>query len=175
MCGNSFKNYNDVTVFINKISDTLKELGLSTDYASYLVHNYGIQSNSILNGIKSHGKSQPLYSEASLGQLNLSFSAAEAEHEGGLKKLSGSDSENPELDLLKSEIDHCIGFEMIYTPLDFIERRSGRLYFFSDSIEKYASEILNEFKNHFSWSNEKYEKEKNILFNKLQQIRNFSD
>lgn len=139
LCGNSFKNYRDVTIYINKISDSLKKLGLSSEYASYLVHNYGIQTDTIL------------------------------------EKLSGSKSKNMELDLIKSELDYCIGFEMIYTPLDFIERRTGRLYFLSDSIEKYASDILNEFKSRFKWSDLKYKEEKNIFFNKFHQIRNFSD
>jgi glycerol-3-phosphate dehydrogenase len=139
LCGNGFKNYRDVTIYINKISDLLKKLDLSSEYASYLVHNYGIQTDIIL------------------------------------EKLSGSKSKNMELDLIMSELDHCIGFEMIYTPLDFIERRTGRLYFLSDSIEKYASDILNEFKSRFKWSDLKYEEEKNIFFNKFHQIRNFSD
>ena len=139
LCGNSFTNYNDVTVYIDKISNSLKKLEISTDYASYLVHNYGIQTDSII------------------------------------KNISGSGSSNGELDLLRSELDHCINFEMVYKPLDFLERRTGRLYFWSDSIENCVSEILTVFKNKFNWTDKKYKIEEKILFDKMSQIRNFID
>ncbi|MCK4466124.1 MAG: DEAD/DEAH box helicase, partial [Bacteroidales bacterium] len=48
----------------------------------------GIEAKTSINGIKPQGKPWTQNSDASIGELTTSFSSAEAEREGGLKKLS---------------------------------------------------------------------------------------
>jgi glycerol-3-phosphate dehydrogenase len=48
---------------------------------------------------------------------------------------------------------------MVCKPLDFIERRTGRLYFKINSIKEFIPEILEYFKEKFSWSEDKLQSE----------------
>jgi len=50
---------------------------------------------------------------------------------------------NNEKLLILAELDFCIQNEMVVTALDFIMRRSGRLYFDIKSVRVYAPEIIN--------------------------------
>lgn len=59
--------------------------------------------------------------------------------------------------MLKAEALFCIENEMTCTPTDFFMRRTGRLFFNTQSVFLYKSFILEIFKNKFSW-NEKTSK-----------------
>ena len=48
LIGSSFKDYNSVKKYIDAISKKVIDLGLTKDVATYLVHNYGKQTNEIL-------------------------------------------------------------------------------------------------------------------------------
>jgi len=67
-----------------------------------------------------------------------------------------------EIRLAKAELWFCIQHEMIQTPLDFFIRRTGRLYFDIESVEKLKEPVLIEFATVFNWNKstqEKYRKE----------------
>jgi len=138
LTGNKFKSSRQVKNYIKGISLRLNELKIPDIYASYLVHNYGIQSDIIVERIKN---------------------------------LNDSDSE---IKLLKSELDFCLENEMVCKPLDFIERRTGRLYFWIDTIEKYTDEILQVFQNKLEWSTEQYAKERELVLDAIKNSRNFN-
>jgi glycerol-3-phosphate dehydrogenase len=52
-----------------------------------------------------------------------------------------------------------MNYEMVCKPLDFIERRTGRLYFMIKSLYKFTPEILEYFREKFSWSEEDLQRE----------------
>lgn len=125
--GNKFDHYRDVLKYIEGVRSRLKEAGLPESYGSYLVHNYGIQTDTILT----------LYEQQR--------------------------SENPHKKLLWAELYFCINHEMVCKPLDFIERRTGRLYFNLSSVNEFTADILEYFKEKFSWSDNDLERENEQL------------
>lgn len=54
--------------------------------------------------------------------------------------------------LLASEVQFCIEHELASLPMDYIERRSGRLYFNMPSILPHLKLILDLFAENLSWS-----------------------
>ncbi len=56
--------------------------------------------------------------------------------------------------LLEAELEHCLSTEMIQTPLDFFERRSGKLFFDIQSVTKNKDFVLNKMKECLSWNTE---------------------
>lgn len=59
-----------------------------------------------------------------------------------------------EKNLIKSEIEFSIHYESCFSPADYFIRRSGRLYFDVDSVQKHFDLIINEFAKHLQWNNE---------------------
>lgn len=53
--------------------------------------------------------------------------------------------------LLASEVQFCIEFELASLPMDYIERRSGRLYFNMPSIRPHLELIVGVFAHNFDW------------------------
>ena len=53
--------------------------------------------------------------------------------------------------LLASEVQFCIEFELASLPMDYIERRSGRLYFNMPSIRPHLELIVGVFARNFDW------------------------
>ena len=60
----------------------------------------------------------------------------------------------PKERLLASEVQFCIEHELAVLPMDYIERRSGRLYFNMPSVLPHLRLILDLFAQNFSWSDE---------------------
>jgi glycerol-3-phosphate dehydrogenase len=137
LTGNNFTGSKQVKDYTKKISLILNQIDLPEHYASYLVHNYGIQTDIIIDKIK---------------------------------QLKGS---NPELRLIKSELDFCFENEMVCKPLDFLERRTGRLYFWIATIENHIEDILQLFESKFYWTAEQFEEEKKLIINTIENSRNF--
>jgi glycerol-3-phosphate dehydrogenase len=137
LTGNKFQGYDGVLKYIDHISDQLDTIKISKQFASYLVHNYGKQTDIIL---------------------------------GSMDQFADKD---PELRLIKSEIIFCLEQEMVCKPLDFIERRTGRLYFWIETIDRYKNEILKIFYDRFGWSNKHLEKESKILQDAVENCKKF--
>lgn len=62
-----------------------------------------------------------------------------------------------EANLILAEVRFSIAYEQAYLPLDWIERRSGRLYFDLPATRPYISFIVDAFSAHYHWSDKKRE------------------
>ncbi|MDA0195085.1 MAG: glycerol-3-phosphate dehydrogenase/oxidase [Bacteroidetes bacterium] len=68
------------------------------------------------------------------------------------------EGDNERLFLL-AELDFCVQNEMVVTALDFIVRRSGRLYFDIENTRNYALDIVNHLSKTFNWTQERQKEE----------------
>ena len=75
--------------------------------------------------------------------------------------------------LAKAELWFGIHHEMISKPLDFFERRSGRLFFNPDTLQILKDPILEAFSNYFDWDKDTFDKEKEVLESAFKQITKF--
>ncbi len=78
----------------------------------------------------------------------------------GLEKFSGDDMS---INLARSELFFTLENEMVQTPLDFFIRRTGMLYFDMPRLQLVMNPILSDFREYFSWNDDKYNLEKNQL------------
>lgn len=53
-------------------------------------------------------------------------------------------------DLIRAELDYCLEHESIYHPLDFLNRRTGWLYFDIASVKKHAATVIEYLANYLS-------------------------
>jgi glycerol-3-phosphate dehydrogenase len=136
--GNDFKSSREVSIYLREISGALAEYKIPDKYASYLVHNYGKQTDTIL------------------------------------KSLDHFTETDPELRLLRSELSFCLNTEMVCEPLDFLERRTGRLYFWMITVEKYKKEILTTFKEKFGWTDGQLKDQEGMLTEAMDRSRIFN-
>lgn len=61
------------------------------------------------------------------------------------------------LSLIKAEIEYSILEESTFMPDDYFNRRSGRLYFDIESVKNNLHFILDEFRSHHKWSEERHQ------------------
>jgi glycerol-3-phosphate dehydrogenase len=71
-----------------------------------------------------------------------------------LSKLSGFEDE-PEIALARAETWYTIHHELALHPLDFLNRRSGRLYFNLPGIPDVLAAVIADFATYFHWDNVK--------------------
>ncbi len=88
---------------------------------------------------------------------------------GILDRFTGYKEPDPEKKLLLAELDFSLENEMIYEPLDFLERRSSRLFFNIETVKKYYMDVLERFKGLFNWDEERFQKEKLTVEKRLEQ------
>ncbi len=65
--------------------------------------------------------------------------------------------------LLLAELEHCLESELVMTPIDFFERRTGLLYFHIQRVRQHSAAVLTRFCDYFGWSPERLEKERAAL------------
>jgi len=135
--GSDFKNYREVKKYSEQIFEQIKPHGFTKNDAEYLVHNYGQQTDIILN------------------------------------KYKEIKENNPELRLAKSELWFCIQYEMVCLPLDFFERRTGRLFFDIESVRRLKYPILKEFALVLNWDSPEVENQKSILDKTISNVVSF--
>ncbi|RMA58687.1 glycerol kinase GlpK [Ulvibacter antarcticus] len=80
-----------------------------------------------------------------------------------IRKSGTFSNEKAEERLIRAELWYCVQYEMTNTLADFFVRRTGRLYFNIESIEKYRTIILKDFIVYFDWDNHRVAKEIEIL------------
>lgn len=85
-----------------------------------------------------------------------------------------SDEKNTLIRLGLAELQYCMDHEMIAKPLDFIERRSGKLYFDPINIESLTPHVLQKFSETFNWDKKTFEKEKELLENAIKASKTFT-
>ncbi len=90
-----------------------------------------------------------------------------------LEKFRELNNEDPEIRLAMAELWFSLQYEMVAEPLDFFERRTGRLYFNASGIEKLIRPVLLEFAKVFKWDEDSLKKQHGILENALEEIRTF--
>lgn len=88
--------------------------------------------------------------------------------------IEESDEQHPLVRLAIAELRYCMEHEMIAKPLDFIERRSGKLYFDPVDLELLVNPVLRFFSKTFDWDQETFKKEKEILENAIAATKNFT-
>lgn len=126
LVGGPFDSAQEVEDYIKICSKMVTALNLDEDWASYLVHNYGKQSDKILRNLKE-------------------------------SKMEG------EAGLIEAELQFCFENELIMLPMDFLNRRTGRLYFGLPTIPPVLDLVLSSFKSYFGWSEERKKEEKEKL------------
>ena len=91
-----------------------------------------------------------------------------------LQKFEDLTEEDIQVRLALAELHFCLESEMVAKPLDFIERRSGRLYFDPVKLDALKDPILKEFSKYFNWNKETFNKEKEVLEKAFEQITEFN-
>lgn len=79
----------------------------------------------------------------------------------------------PEEQLIRAELAHAFEYEMVQTPLDFFNRRTGRVYFNLPSIAALTDLVLNDFQQHLGWSDERVQAEKTALETEVYEVSHF--
>ena len=82
--------------------------------------------------------------------------------------------EEANLRLAKAELWYGIHHEMILKPLDFFERRTGRLYFDPFELGHLKDPILKEFSDYFNWDKVTFDFEKEVLEKAFKEITDFN-
>ncbi len=85
-------------------------------------------------------------------------------------KFKGKDSEEK---LLRSELSFSLEKESVTNPVDFFDRRTGRLYFDIDSVMKYKNTVINDLLKYFSWSENQRKEEEVLLDQKIFDVTHF--
>jgi len=91
-----------------------------------------------------------------------------------LKKFDDLYDENQKEKLIKAEVWFTIKYEMACSPSDFFSRRTGRLFFNSQSVILYKAYVLNLFKEYFSWDEKTTKKHQLNLEENLKSIITFN-
>jgi glycerol-3-phosphate dehydrogenase len=78
-----------------------------------------------------------------------------------------------EIELAKAELRFGIAHELVTLPEDFFIRRTGRLYFFKNSIQQIEQAILNEFKSELAWTDEQVNSAAEQLKTEVNQVTVF--
>jgi glycerol-3-phosphate dehydrogenase len=127
LCGGDYKNYNAVKNHLERLLKELNPYGFNSFDVAYLIHNYGTQTQKIIE-IFIKGK-----------------------------------TDKPQVNLALAELDFCFENEMVLKPMDFLSRRTGRLYFDIKSIEILKQPIVNAFAKKFNWTPRQIEKELQLV------------
>jgi len=137
LSGGTFQNYGEVKSYTDAIQNRIAEVDFDRKHAEYLVHNYGKQTDIIL------------------------------------QKFDDLMHDNMQEKMIKAEVWFAINYEMAGNPTDFFMRRTGKLFFDTQSVILNKSFVLKEFRNIFSWSDEITEKHKNDLEKHLKTATTF--
>lgn len=90
-----------------------------------------------------------------------------------LKNMKPIADEDAQLSLLKAELDFVFEHESVHRPLDFLNRRTGRLYFHIESVETYGEAIVQEFARFFNWNETKTQQELASLHEAIADAKEF--
>ncbi len=89
-------------------------------------------------------------------------------------RLEAHHTGQPECDLILAKAWFAITYEMAVTPLDFITRRSGLLYFNHPKISRWVQPVVDYFATEFRWSEGKKEQQLNQVSKALQSVIHFT-
>lgn len=78
-----------------------------------------------------------------------------------------------EVSLVRSELWFTVKNELVYSLIDFIERRSGRLFFYPDTVHEALPHLMFDCKQYFKWSPARAMIEQRIVEERLKAIVRF--
>lgn len=81
--------------------------------------------------------------------------------------------DKPHTALLRAELQHCFANELCMKPMDFFNRRTGRLYFNINSIRPNLEVVLNDFQSYYGWSDTQKEEEKENVLQAIADVSEF--
>jgi len=87
--------------------------------------------------------------------------------------LEQHQTSEPEQDLVLAKAWYAVQYEMAITPLDFINRRSGLLYFNHPKMMRNLQAVIAYFASEFNWSNEEKTKQTQIAEQALAEVIRF--
>lgn len=91
-----------------------------------------------------------------------------------LSRLAGFlEMSDPEVALIRAELQFCVEMELTATALDFFDRRTGRLYFNYPSIAPSMEYVLQDMHRYLDWDDQRLAREKQTLSEQLHQAANF--
>lgn len=79
----------------------------------------------------------------------------------------------PQTALLRSELAYCLAGELVLKPADFLERRTGRLYFHIQSVWDNLDVVLEDMGRYLGWTADNMRLEKEEMQSLLRNSRNF--
>lgn len=89
-----------------------------------------------------------------------------------LQAMDAFDNE-AETNLIRAELSFGLENELIFTAMDFFNRRTGRLYFNIQSIETALDVVLADMKNYFDWSEQRMEQERQEVQQAIADVSTF--
>lgn len=90
-----------------------------------------------------------------------------------IERIESSGTDQPERDLLLAQAWYSIHYEMALTPLDFINRRSGLLFFDLPKISRWAQPVVEFFGNEFKWGSQKVDDQRELMSRAMKQVTDF--
>ncbi len=90
-----------------------------------------------------------------------------------LSLIKDTKKTDPEEALLLAELQYCVDNEMILSSADFLERRTGRMYFDIDSVIKYDKKVNKELASQLEWDADKKAKDLSMLTDALNNVLSF--
>lgn len=75
--------------------------------------------------------------------------------------------------LIRAELAYALSTELVFHPVDFFNRRTGRVYFNLPSIAPVLETVLADFQTFFGWSDEKVAQERQRLETELYEVSHF--
>ncbi|MGI9544760.1 MAG: glycerol-3-phosphate dehydrogenase/oxidase [Cyclobacteriaceae bacterium] len=91
-----------------------------------------------------------------------------------LDKMADYQDDEPDVALARAELWYTVNNEMVHQPLDFIGRRSGRLYFDIRSVPPLIPSLFKDLAHYFNWSENEQVKAKEDLDRALFEAENFT-
>ncbi len=76
--------------------------------------------------------------------------------------------------LVLAELAYCLENELVQTPTDFFERRTGLLYFDIQRVQRHLEAVLLAFQNHLNWSSAKLDAERAAMLDLMKKLRPWS-
>ncbi len=87
--------------------------------------------------------------------------------------MSGFDTADPSEALARAELRFCLEEEMVITPMDFFDRRTGRICFDIESVRRYKEVICRDMASHFSWDEDHLQSMISLLDRKIEEVTHF--
>ena len=83
--------------------------------------------------------------------------------------------DEPNIALIRAELQFCLTNELCMKPMDFFNRRTGRLYFNITSIKPALNIVLADFAQFHDWDEAKIMEEKAVVLQEIIDVSEFKE